>query len=227
MRRFMQDMNVIPVRQANKGLIIVDQHYGLSDLSALQSMQGGPSSFPTQGNNSFFEDAKATTSYGHNMATPNWQIRTPSHHGEDDVIIMVEHETGNYSLYENVDPSKVRREDYINRMKFLLNPYDVYLYCNMMGYMVSYYFWRQLVSHLCMPGSHSLKWANQEGWLSKDHMNAWIELLIRERTQNANWAVSKSGIVCVHSKNKRFMIQTDQHIIETLDGSTCVYAHKC
>ncbi|GKE93418.1 hypothetical protein Tco_1574513 [Tanacetum coccineum] len=73
MRKFMQDISVGPVRQVNKGPIIVDQHYGLSDFSAFQSMQGGPSSFPTQGNNSFFEGTQATPSYGHNMATPNWQ----------------------------------------------------------------------------------------------------------------------------------------------------------
>ncbi|GJS14445.1 phospholipase-like protein [Tanacetum coccineum] len=44
MRKFMQDMSVGP---------------------------GGPSSFPTQGNNSFFEGVQATPSYGHNMAMPN------------------------------------------------------------------------------------------------------------------------------------------------------------
>ncbi|GJX25762.1 zinc finger, CCHC-type containing protein [Tanacetum coccineum] len=62
MRKFMQDMSVGPMRQANKGPII-----------------GGPSSFPTQGNNSFFEGAQATPSYGHNMATPNWQTPMLSH----------------------------------------------------------------------------------------------------------------------------------------------------
>ncbi|GKB78832.1 transposase, MuDR, MULE transposase domain protein, partial [Tanacetum coccineum] len=143
--------------------------------------------------------------------------------GGDDVMFLGECDTGNYLVYENVDPSKVWREDYIDCMEFLLNPYDVYLDCHMMGYMVPDYFWRQLVPHLCMPGSHSLERPNQEGWLSGDHMNAWIELLIRERTQNANWTVSKSGTVCVHPENKRFMIQTDQHIIGTLDGSTRPY----
>ncbi|GJV92717.1 hypothetical protein Tco_1540530 [Tanacetum coccineum] len=69
-RKFMQNMKVGPVRQANKGPIIVGQHFGISDLSGFQSMQGYPSSFPTA-NNSFFEGAQATPSYGHNMATPN------------------------------------------------------------------------------------------------------------------------------------------------------------
>ncbi|GKD06079.1 hypothetical protein Tco_1181053, partial [Tanacetum coccineum] len=86
----------------------------------------------------------------------------------DDVMFLGEHDTGNCLVYENVDPSKVRREDYIECMEFLLNPYDVYLDCHMIGYMVPDYFWRQLVPHLCMSGSHSLERANQEGWLSDD-----------------------------------------------------------
>ncbi|GJX04424.1 phospholipase-like protein [Tanacetum coccineum] len=190
MRKFMQDMSVGP---------------------------GGPSSFPTQGNNSFFEGAQATPSYGHNMATPNWQTPMPSHPdtsnwltqmpsrsattnwqttmpshphdaglfnpvilklftimllymyrrtpymdlppttvvpkkrgdktknkvknakvsplnlgnafaddnvGGDDVMFLGEHDTGNFLVYENMDPSKVWREDCIDCMEFLLNPYD-------------------------------------------------------------------------------------------------------
>nr|GEY64607.1 hypothetical protein [Tanacetum cinerariifolium] len=60
MRKFMQGMNVGLVRRAKKGLIIVDQHYGLSDFSGFQSMDGfphvGPSSLPTQANVSFFKE---------------------------------------------------------------------------------------------------------------------------------------------------------------------------
>ncbi|GJZ93009.1 phospholipase-like protein [Tanacetum coccineum] len=260
-------------------------------------IQGGPCSFLAEANSSFFECAQATPSYGHNMATPNWQTPMPSYPGtsnwqsqmpslsatpnwrtpmpshpstsnwqsqmpshsatpnwqppipshphdvgllnpersssrvyrrtpymdlppttvlpkkrgdktknkvknanvsplnlgnafaydnvgRDDVMFLGECDTGNYLVYENVDPSKVTREDYIDCMEFLLNPYDVYLDCHMMGYLVPYYFWRKLVPHLCMAGSHSLERPNQEGWLSGD---------------------------------------TDQHIIGTLDGSTRPY----
>nr|GEU89476.1 hypothetical protein [Tanacetum cinerariifolium] len=48
-------------------------------------------------------------------------------------------------------------------------------------------------------------------------MNSWIEILIRSRPQNADWTVSKSGTRCVHQENNQFMIQTDPHIIGTLD----------
>nr|GEW56976.1 hypothetical protein [Tanacetum cinerariifolium] len=224
--------------------------------------EGGSSSFPAQGNNSFFEDVQATPSYGHNMATSNWQTPMPSHlgtsnwqthmpsrlatpnwqtpmtshhhdtglfnlnilnrarrearqrmymlspytnlhpstivpkkHGDktknksknanlsafnlrnafdeknvrgDDVMFLGEHDTGHCLVYENVDPSKVRRGDYIDCIEFMLDMYDVYLDCHIMGYIVPDYFWHQLVPNLCMPGGHSLKWAYQEGWLSDD-----------------------------------------------------------
>ncbi|GJR76120.1 phospholipase-like protein [Tanacetum coccineum] len=140
--------------------------------------------------------------------------------GGDDVMITGEHETGIYFTYENMDPNKVTREDYNDCTEFILNPYDVYLDCHMMGYLVPAFFWRQLVPHVCMASSD---WPYQEGWLSGDHMNAWIELLIKDRPQNADWTMSKSGTACAHPENKRFMIQRDQHIIGTLDGSMRPY----
>nr|GEX78731.1 phospholipase-like protein [Tanacetum cinerariifolium] len=50
-------------------------------------------------------------------------------------------------------------------------------------------------------------------------MDSWIQILIRERTENANWTLAKSGTVCLHQENNRFMILTDPHNIGTLDGS--------
>ncbi|GJR33630.1 hypothetical protein Tco_1209314 [Tanacetum coccineum] len=71
MRRFRQEMNVQPVRQENKEPINVDQHYGLSDFSQFQSMQGGTSSFQRHVNSSYF-----------NMGMPsNFQTPMPSQPG--------------------------------------------------------------------------------------------------------------------------------------------------
>nr|GEY83666.1 phospholipase-like protein [Tanacetum cinerariifolium] len=42
---------------------------------------------------------------------------------------------------------------------------------------------------------HSLEPTYPDGWLSGDRMNAWIQLLIRERPKNSNWTLSKSGTV--------------------------------
>nr|GFA13347.1 phospholipase-like protein [Tanacetum cinerariifolium] len=49
--------------------------------------------------------------------------------------------------------------------------------------------------------------------------STWVQILIRERTENANWTLAKSGTVCLHPENNRFMILTDSHNIGTLDGS--------
>nr|GEW02168.1 hypothetical protein [Tanacetum cinerariifolium] len=243
--------------------------------------EGGSSSFPAQGNNSFFEDVQATLSYGHNMATQNWQTPMPSHlgtsnwqthmpsrlatpnwqtpmpshhhdtglfnpnilnrarrearqrmymlspytnlhpsrivpkkHGDktknksknanlsafnlrnafdeknvrgDDVMFLGEHDTSHCLVYENVDPSKVRRGNYIDCIEFMLNMYDVYLDCHIMGYIVPDYFWRQLVPNLCMPGSHSLERAYQEGWLSDDSNNNLVTQGSRSNLGNNKW----------------------------------------
>nr|GEV63159.1 hypothetical protein [Tanacetum cinerariifolium] len=82
---------------------------------------------------------------------------------------------------------------------------------------VPVFFWRQLVPHLCMPRSHDVDNPNNEGWLSGDQINAWIEILVRSWPQDADWTVSKSGTACVHPENNRFLIQTDPHIIRMLD----------
>ncbi|GJZ22117.1 phospholipase-like protein [Tanacetum coccineum] len=78
------------------------------------------------------------------------------------------------------------------------------------------FFWPQLVPYLC---TYRRERSWPEGWLSSDHMNSWIQILIRERTENANWTLAKSGTVCLHQENNRFMILTDPHNIGTLDGS--------
>nr|GFB80124.1 hypothetical protein [Tanacetum cinerariifolium] len=46
-----------------------------------------------------------------------------------------------------------------------------------------------------------------------------VQILIRERIENANWTLAKSGTVCLHPENNRFMILTGPHNIGTLDGS--------
>ncbi|GKB05383.1 phospholipase-like protein [Tanacetum coccineum] len=129
------------------------------DLSGFQSIQGGPSSFQTPANNSFF-----------NMGTPiNWQTPMPSHPGSSNW----QSQMPAYTPTPNWQPP--------------------------------------IPSH---PG---------DAGLCNPQMNAWIEILIRSRPQNAEWTVSKSRTACVHPENNRFMVQTDPHIIGTLDGSTRLY----
>nr|GEY67654.1 phospholipase-like protein [Tanacetum cinerariifolium] len=89
------------------------------------------------------------------------------------------------------------------------------------GYKLPSFFWPQLVPHLCTYRSDRRSWP--EGWLSGDHMNSWIQILIKEMAENDNWTLSKSGTICLHPENNRFMILTYPHIIETLDGSMRPY----
>nr|GEU61064.1 hypothetical protein [Tanacetum cinerariifolium] len=55
------------------------------------------------------------------------------------------------------------------------------------------------------------------------HMNAWMKLLIRYRSNNDPWTATYTNTISVHPENQRFLIEMDQHTIETLDGST----HSC
>nr|GEV05475.1 hypothetical protein [Tanacetum cinerariifolium] len=114
--------------------------------------------------------------------------------GGDDVMFLGAQFTGNHLVYENVDVSK--------------------------GYLVPVTFWQQLVPHLCMPDIDS---NTPVGWLSGEYMNSWMELLIRNRPKNAMWTVVYTNTISVHLENQHFLIETDQHAIGTLDGSTRPY----
>nr|GEV44771.1 hypothetical protein [Tanacetum cinerariifolium] len=148
---FFHGMNVELVREANTGPIIVNQHFGISDLSEPGSMQS---------------------------ATPYWQPAFSSH-------------PGGYN-WQSPIPSY-------------------------MGYLVSVTFWQQLVPHLCMPDIDS---RTPMGWLSEEHVNAWMEVLIRYRRNNDPWTVAYTKTISIHPENQRFLIETNQHTIGTLDGST-------
>nr|GFB76326.1 hypothetical protein [Tanacetum cinerariifolium] len=75
----------------------------------------------------------------------------------DDVTITAVHQTDNYFNYETVDPDK--------------------------GYKLLSFFWPQLVPYVC---TYRRERSWPEGWLSSDHMDSWVQILIRERTENAN-----------------------------------------
>nr|GEW50739.1 reverse transcriptase domain-containing protein [Tanacetum cinerariifolium] len=56
--------------------------------------------------------------------------------------------------------------------------------------------------------------------LVDQHMNSWMELMIRRRPLNANWTVAYTSTISVHPGNNQFIILNDPHVIGTLDGST-------
>ncbi|GKB49871.1 phospholipase-like protein [Tanacetum coccineum] len=238
MTRLMEDMRRVP--EANTTPIIADQHFGVSDISGFQSYQGFPSSFHTLPNNSSFFNmatpSNCQTPNQSNWLSPsNWQTPNPSYLGtpNSQPLIPSQPGTSNWqnpmtSYSPNLPPpipsrrqdarilDPVTRDAYVMMTEFLLDLYDIYLDCYMKGYKLLSFFWPQLVPYLC---TYRRERSWPEGWLSIDHMNSWIQILIRERTENANWTLAKSGTVCLHQENNRFMILTDPHNIGTLDGS--------
>ncbi|GJY16073.1 hypothetical protein Tco_0386495 [Tanacetum coccineum] len=142
---------------------------------------------------------------------------------ENNVTFLGSQFTGNILFYDNVDPTKVRRGDYETIMNFLNYPYPIYLDCYMRGYIVPVSFWQELVPHLCRPNMQSLSYGNPNGWLGGEHMNSWMEFLIRSRPLNANWTVAYTSTISVHPENNQFIIMNDPHVIGTLDGSTRPY----
>ncbi|GJR98734.1 phospholipase-like protein [Tanacetum coccineum] len=278
MTRLMEDMRRVP--EANTTPIIVDQHFGVSDISGFQSYQGVPSSFHTLANNiSFFNMATPlncqTPNQSNWFSLLNWQTPNPLYLGTPNSQPPIPSQPGT-SNWQNLmtsyspnlpPPIPSRRQDarildpnLCDRARrepqpsvYMLSPYTVLppttvltkkridktkkkaktkklsplnlgntfadenvsgddvtiTDCYMKGYKLPSFFWPQLVPHLC---TYRRERSWPEGWLSSD-------ILIRERTENANWTLAKSGTVCLHQENNRFMILTDPHNIGTLDGS--------
>nr|GEV69207.1 phospholipase-like protein [Tanacetum cinerariifolium] len=74
-----------------------------------------------------------------------------------------------------------------------------------------------------MPDTQRLSYGTPVGWLGGEHMNSWMELMIRMRPLNANWKVAYTSTISVHPENNKFIILRDPHVIGTLDGFTRPY----
>nr|GEU43068.1 transposase, MuDR, MULE transposase domain protein [Tanacetum cinerariifolium] len=113
MNKFMEDMSI--GMGANKEPIIVDQHYGISDLSEFQSIQ-------TPTNHSFFNmgtpinwktprpsqpDSSGQSQMPTYTPTPNWQPPIPSHPGDAGLCDPREHRPSIYmqSPYTPLPPT--------------------------------------------------------------------------------------------------------------------------
>nr|GFA66857.1 hypothetical protein [Tanacetum cinerariifolium] len=129
MLKFKEEMNDRSVRQENTKPINVGQHYGFSDFSQFQSMQGGLSSFKGQANNSFLiwvpshigrPNLQTTIETQHdfdglvdqgkkaNLTPVNLGGVLEGHNEEDNNVTFLGSQfTGNILFYENVDPVKV------------------------------------------------------------------------------------------------------------------------
>nr|GEU75121.1 phospholipase-like protein [Tanacetum cinerariifolium] len=60
-------------------------------------------------------------------------------------------------------------------------------------------------------------------WLLEDHINCWMELMIRDRPPGARYTVAKTWTSAMLDKLNKFVIETDFHLMGMLDGSSRPY----
>nr|GEY13609.1 phospholipase-like protein [Tanacetum cinerariifolium] len=143
------------VREANKGPIIVNQHYGISDFSEFQSNQNIPNrgkreQRPSMYRRTPYMEQAPTTVLPKQRGNKNKNkvqkatvlplnprnVFDDDNEGSDDIMFVGGQFTGNMLAYANVDPNKVRRDNYVNLAEFLNNSYEIYLDCYMKGWNV-------------------------------------------------------------------------------------------
>ncbi|GJS41801.1 phospholipase-like protein [Tanacetum coccineum] len=141
----------------------------------------------------------------------------------EDLVYMGSHDTDVYISLHNVDPNKVVRNQYVDCMTFLGSPKLVFLDCGIKGFVVEEQFWRDLVPYVCKGGNNTKNNYQRFAWLSEDHINFWMELMIRDRPPGARYIVAKTRTSVMIEKSNKFVIETDFHLIGMLDGSSRPY----
>nr|GEU96578.1 VAN3-binding protein-like isoform X2 [Tanacetum cinerariifolium] len=176
--------------------------------SAYFDGRGGPSSFQTPGNNSFFNmgtpitwQTKAhpsepgSSNWQSQMPaytpTPNWQPPIPSHPGDAGLC----------------DPNILERQRREQRLSlYMQSPYTPLPPTTELPKK------RVGGDDIVITGVHDIGiYFTYENVDSNKQMNAWIEILIRSRPQNADWTVSKSGTACTETLRS---IKTDHTLID-------------
>ncbi|GKA99703.1 hypothetical protein Tco_0827697 [Tanacetum coccineum] len=140
-----------------------------------------------------------------------------------ELMYMGSRATGDYISLHNVDPNKVVRNKYVNCMTFLESPKSVFLDCFIKGFVVEVQFWLDLVPYVCKGALYTENNIDCFGWLSEDHINCWMELMIRARPPSARYTVAKTGTSAMLDKSNKFVIETDFHLMGMLDGSSHPY----
>ncbi|GJU71711.1 phospholipase-like protein, partial [Tanacetum coccineum] len=141
----------------------------------------------------------------------------------EDLVYMGSSDTDVYISLHNVDRNKVVRKQYVNYMSFLGSPEPVFLDCGIKGFVLEEQFWRDLVPYACKGGNYTENNYNRFAWLLDDHINCWMELMIRDRPPGARYTVAKTGTSAMIDKSNKFVIETDFHLMGMLDGSSRPY----
>ncbi|GJU24975.1 phospholipase-like protein [Tanacetum coccineum] len=112
----------------------------------------------------------------------------------EEVMFMGSRATDEYISFHNVNTNKVAHGDYVDCMTFPGSPEPIYLDFHVRGFTVEEQFWRGL-----------------------------MELMIRARPHDARYTMAKTGTASMHPGSHKFVIETDEHIISMLDGSSHPY----
>ncbi|GJS17078.1 hypothetical protein Tco_0411550 [Tanacetum coccineum] len=243
-------MQVGTMPQAKKGPIFVGQHYGLSDLSAPPSLEGPkqlllmisiclPVDPRGQYGSSHIRDVGGVIpdamNWERRVVFPSMYFQSPYTNFPDTTIApkrrldksknmernakvppfdlgnavvddnLVDHEvaitgardTDECIWYTNVDPNKVRREPYEEAMEL---------------------FWRELVPVLYMSGYYNLDELEKAAIKFADGC-----LILETGNHGARFNRWQIRTASQHPGSQQFIIETDQHIKGTLDGSTRPY----
>nr|GEV88370.1 Gag-Pol polyprotein [Tanacetum cinerariifolium] len=181
MTRFMEDMRRVP--EANTTPIIADQHFGVSDISGFQSYQPGTSNWQN-----------LMTSYSPNLPPP-----TPSHRQDAGIFdpnlcdrARREPQPSVYMLspYTVLPPTTVLTKKKIDKTKKKgktkkLSPLN--LGNTFADENVS-------VDDVTITGVQQTdNYFKYETVDPDKHMDSWIQILIRETTENVNWTLAKSA----------------------------------
>ncbi|GKD55400.1 phospholipase-like protein [Tanacetum coccineum] len=135
---------------------------------------------------------------------------------EEEVMLTSSCATDEYLSFYNVDPTKVVRGRYVDCMTFFNAPESVFWDCYIKGYTVGVQFWQELVPLLCKGGFY-------EHQKLSEQINCWMELIIRARPPGARNTMAKTGMASLHPGTQKFILETDEHIIGMLDGSSRPY----
>nr|GEW73804.1 hypothetical protein [Tanacetum cinerariifolium] len=206
MLKFKEEMNARSMRQENTEPINVGQHYGFSDFSQIQSMH-----VPSH------------------IGRPNLQTTIETQHDFDGLVDQNILNRGKkqqlpskylVTSFTTQPPTTMVPKQRISKnknkgKKANLSP------VNLGGVLEGY---NEEDNNVTFWVLNLLTFIWHTNWLvGGEHMNSWIELMIRRRPLNANWTVAYTSTISVHLENNQFIILRDPHVIGTLDGSTHPY----
>nr|GEV77893.1 hypothetical protein [Tanacetum cinerariifolium] len=133
----------------------------------------------------------------------------------EDELQFIGMEKGDKPNYDLSNLSKIKRNKYPICSTFKKKKTDCYLDCLPKGRTCEPSFWKILY-----PGGENAEYID-EGKLDGLHINAFIELMMRKRPRNAQWALGLSELVAFHTDSRKLisMVSVVDALRATIDGT--------